>query len=67
MGFLEEDAYTVDGSALEGVYTSFENEDSTEEFAITIEFSYADEVLSAVIDADGVLGNKTLELVAVDY
>jgi hypothetical protein len=24
-------------------------------------------VLSAVIDADGVLGNKTLELVAVDY
>ena len=67
MGFLEEDAYTVDGSTLEGVYTSFENEDSTEEFAITIEFSYADEVLTAVIAADGVLGEKTLELVAVVY
>jgi len=67
MGFIEEDAYTVSGSTLAGVYTSFQNGEGNDEvpYDITIEFSYADDVLTAVIDANGILGNKTLQLVAV--
>ena len=65
MGFIEEFSYS--GGKLTGEYTSFQNSDSTEKFTITITFSYSEPNLTAVVVADGVLGNKTLNLVIVEY
>ncbi len=57
------DEYTYSEGVLTGKYTSFENPDLSE-YAITITFSYAAPTLTAVVVADGVLGNKTLNLIA---
>lgn len=64
MGFISD--YTYSGGTLEGTYTSFQNDDSDEEFNITIDFTYSGGILTAVVDADGVLGNKTLNLEPAD-
>jgi hypothetical protein len=67
MGFIAEDAYTITNTTLIGKYTSFQNEDSEVEYDITIDFSYSSStsVLTLDVEADGVLGTKTLQLTAL--
>ncbi|MGB4406831.1 MAG: hypothetical protein WBI82_08240 [Sphaerochaeta sp.] len=64
MGFIKK--FNYNDGVLTGKYTSYQNADSNEEFNITITFSYADPTLTAVVVADGVLGNKTLILEPVE-
>ena len=61
MGYIEE--FTYSEGVLTGKYTSHQNPDLSEH-DITITFSYAAPTLTAVVVADGVLGNKTLNLIA---
>jgi len=63
MGYINE--FNYNEGVLTGKYTSDQNDDTAEEFDITITFSYADPTLTAVIVANGILGNKTLNLIAV--
>lgn len=60
MGYIDE--FTYSEGVLTGKYTSTDNADPTEEFDISITFSYSTPTLTAVIVADGVFGNKTLNL-----
>ncbi len=57
-------SFTYSEGFLDGKYTSDDNADGDEEFNIFITFSYSAPFLKAVVDADGVLGNKTLTLTA---
>jgi len=61
MGFINE--FTYSDGVLTGKYTIDQNADSSEGFNITITFSYDDPTLTAVVVADGVVGNKTLNLI----
>ena len=62
MGYIEE--FTYSEGILTGKYTSHQNPDLSEH-DITITFSYSAPTLTARIVADGVLGNKTLNLTPV--
>jgi hypothetical protein len=68
MGFIASEDYTITDNTLVGTYYTYFEPDA--EYDITIEFSYSDDVLTAVIDVDeseGILVDKTLHLVEVDY
>ena len=61
MGYIKQ--FNYNDGVFTGKYTSYQNAASSEQFNITITFSYDEPTLTAVVVADGVLGNKTLDLI----